>query len=86
MKTLLFIKIYCYTEVFFNPHVPPFFEAKVLREVRILRNLHNNSTMLMSKFQNKSSYIIIAKFFEVILFFDYVFYSLSICECSKKIL
>ena len=40
----------------------------------------------MSKFRNKSSYIIIAKFFEVILFFDYVFYSLSICECSKKIL
>ena len=42
---------------FFNRHVLTFFEASVLKEVRIyVRYLHNISTMLILKFQNKADY------------------------------
>ena len=57
-----------YSEGFSNRHVVALlFENSVLKEVRILRYLHNNSTMLIQKFKNK-----LAKFRQVLLFFDFV--------------
>ena len=38
----------------FNRHIVVFFETSVLKEVRILRFLYNNSAVLRPKFQNKA--------------------------------
>ena len=35
-------------------YIVVFFETRVLKEVRILRYLHNNSVVLILKFQNKA--------------------------------
>ena len=43
-KTLFFIKVYRYSEGFSNRQVARFFERSVLKEVRILRYLHNTVT------------------------------------------
>ena len=48
-KKLIFIKVYYYSEDFSNRHVVEFFEKNVLKEIRILRYLHINSTMLKPK-------------------------------------
>ena len=48
-KKLIFIKVYYYSEDFSNRHVVEFFEKNVLKEIRILRYLHINSTMLIPK-------------------------------------
>ena len=48
-KKLIFITVYCYSEDFSNRHVVEFFEKSVLKEIRILRYLHINSTMLIPK-------------------------------------
>ena len=37
-----------------NRQVVAFFETRVLKEVRILRYLNNNSKVLIPKFQNKA--------------------------------
>ena len=52
-KTLFFIKPYRYSESYSNRHITAFFERNVLNKVRILRYLHNNSTVLIPKFENK---------------------------------
>ena len=52
MEDIIF-QIYRYSEGFSKHHVAAFFERSVLKEVRILSYLHNNSTMLIPKFQNK---------------------------------
>ena len=74
-KIFFFIKVYCYLKVFLNTHIVTFFEASILKELSILRFLHNNSAMLIPKFQNKAvvSYIILLKF--------YVYFHLSV-QCS----
>ena len=35
-------------------YIVVFFETRVLKEVRVLRYLHNNSVVLILKFQNKA--------------------------------
>ena len=50
-KTLFLIKVYCYPIGFFNHHVLAFFETSVLKAVRILHYLRNNSAILILKFQ-----------------------------------
>ena len=52
MEDIIF-QIYRCSEGFSNHHVAAFFERSVLKEVRMLRYLHNNSTMLIPKFKNK---------------------------------
>ena len=52
-KALFFIKVYRYTEGFSCRHVVAFFETSVLKEIRVLCYPCNNSTILLSNFQNK---------------------------------
>ena len=47
---VFFVKVHRYSESFSNRSVAALFEISVLQEVR---NLHNNSTILIRKFQNK---------------------------------
>ena len=53
-KSLFFVKVCRYLEIFFSRHIVAFFEASVLKEVHILRYLHNIGAALISKFQNKA--------------------------------
>ena len=39
---------------FFNCHIAAFFKTSVLKEVRILHYLHNESVVLIQKFENKA--------------------------------
>ena len=50
-KAPFFIKVYRYSEGFSNRNVVTFFETSFLKEVRILRYVHNNNSI--PKFQNK---------------------------------
>ena len=52
-KTLFFIKVYFYSEDFFSRHPTALFERGVLKEVRNLRYLYNNSTIPIPKLKNK---------------------------------
>ena len=52
-ETIFLVKVYRYSEDFSNHQVPAFFERRVLKEVRVLLYLHNNTTMLIQKFKNK---------------------------------
>ena len=45
----------CSLVILFNRRALAFFETSVLKEVCTLRYLHNNSTVLIPKFQNKAS-------------------------------
>ena len=56
-KTLFFMQIYRKPVVWCNRHVVAFFEASVLKEVRILYPLspQNITLMLIPKVQNKAS-------------------------------
>ena len=56
-KTLFFIQISRYPEVWYNRHVAAFFEKIVLKEVRVYAcYLHNNITMLLiAEVQNEAS-------------------------------
>ena len=56
-KAFLFVNVCCCLEVFLNQHVVAFFEKSILRDVRILHYLHNNSTILMPMFQNKATVV-----------------------------
>ena len=47
------MKVYHYSEDFSNRHAAAFFERSVLKEIRVLLYLHNNSVMLRQKFKNK---------------------------------
>lgn len=49
-KILLLVKRFRYFEIFFNCHIASFFETIILKEVFILRYLHNNSMKLILKF------------------------------------
>ena len=54
-KALFFITVYRYFESFFQPPCYwGFFETFFLKQVRILRCLHNNSTIRIPRFQNKA--------------------------------
>ena len=75
---------------FFNRHIVAFFETSVLKEVRILRYLHNNSVVLilMLMLSSKKSYPILYLYIlEKLLyvagfFYDNVFYTLYLFNCS----
>ena len=51
-KTLFFKKVYRYSEDFSNHHAAAFLRS-ISKEVRILRYLHNSSTILTPNFKNK---------------------------------
>ena len=53
-KTLLLIKVCCCPFSFFNRHVLAFFETRVLKEVRFLHYLRNNSAILITKAPKKN--------------------------------
>ena len=53
-KTLFFSKSLQLLWDFFNRHIVVSFETKVLKEVRILRYLHNSSAALIPKLQSKA--------------------------------
>ena len=73
---------------FFNRHIVVFFETSVLKEVRILRYLHNNSVVLILMLSSKKSYpipylYILEKLLYVAgFFYDNVFYTLYLFNCS----
>ena len=52
----LFVKVYRYSEIFFNRHVAASFGTNVLKEVRVLDYIHNNNTVLISKFTKATVY------------------------------
>ena len=52
-KTLFFLKVCRYFEIFVNCQIVVFFES-ALKEVLILRYLHNNSAVLILKFKIKN--------------------------------
>ena len=65
---------------FFNRHIAVFFETSVLKEVRILRYLHNNSVVLILMLSSEKSYPILylymlEKLLYVAEFFNNVFYT-----------
>ena len=55
-KILFFKKVYRYSEGFADHHAAVFLEKSISKEVRILRYIHNNSTMLIPKFKNQVYY------------------------------
>ena len=75
---------------FFNRHIVVFFETSVLKEVRILRYLHNNSVVLilMLMLSSKKSYPILYLYileklsYVADFFYDNVFYTLYFFNCS----
>ena len=72
---------------FFNRHIVVFFETSVLKEVRILRYLHNNSAVLilMLSYKIKLSHTILIhtwKTFVADFFYDNVFHTLYFFNCS----
>ena len=77
---LFFLKVCCYFEIFFNPHIVAFFETSVLKEVCILRYLHNNSAVLLPVLS-----LTLAKPSQLAYFMINVFYSLFF-GCSKLFL
>ena len=52
-KTLVFTKVSCPSECFWNYHFAAFFERSTLKEICSLRYFHNNITMVMPKFKNE---------------------------------
>ena len=46
---------------FFNHNIVAFFETSVLKEIRILRYLHNNRAALIPKFPKTLSYTLLDK-------------------------
>ena len=76
-KTLFFIQIYCYIEVWYNRHVDAFFKGTVLKEVFYIRNPHNNITMLLiPKVQNKTFNYVLNN-----IYLSITFFTLSVCKC-----
>ena len=79
-KTLSFLKLCRYWD-FFNRYVAVFFEASILKEVRILHYLHNNSAVLILMLSSKIKlylYIIAKlsyKAFFIITFFISLFFA-----------
>ena len=73
---------------FFNRHIVVFFETSVLKEVRILRYLHNNSVVLILMLSSKKSYPILYLYileklsYVADFFYDNVFYTLYFFNCS----
>ena len=68
---------------FFNRHIVAFFETSVLKEVRILRYLHNNSVVLILMLSSKKSYpipylYILEKLLYVAGFFTITFFTMFI--------
>ena len=68
-KTLLFIEVFHFLEANFNRHVEFFFEAKILKKVRVLCVISTITVRsnIMSKIQNKAvihyaSYIFVGNF------------------------
>ena len=53
-KTLFFLKVCRYFEIFVNCQIVVFFETSVLKEVLILRCLHDNSAVLILNFKIKN--------------------------------
>ena len=56
LEDIIFYKILsllCH-DIFFSRHMAAFFETNVLKEVHIFRYLHDNSALLLLKFQNKA--------------------------------
>ena len=68
-KTLFFVKVFILWKFFmsvkFFSHIIAFFQAGVLKYVCILRYFHNNSAVLIPKFQNKASFFTIFYFINV---------------------
>ena len=58
-KTLFFLKVCRYCEIFFNHYIVVLFETSVLKKVRILCYLHNSSAVLilMLKLNSKKAII-----------------------------
>ena len=52
-KTLVFTKVSCPSECFWNYHFAAFFERSTLKEIRSLRYFHNNISMVIPKFKNE---------------------------------
>ena len=72
---------------FFNHHIVVFFETSILKEVRILRYLHNNSAVLilMLSYKIKLSHTILIhtwKTFVADFFYDKVFHTLYFFNSS----
>ena len=59
-----------------NRHIAAFFGTNVLKEVRISRYLHNNSAVLIPKFQNKA----IVSYVYIRFIYDNVFYTFLFCS------
>ena len=75
-KTWFFLKVCRYCNVFANLHIVIFFETSVLKEVRILNYLQNNSAMLMLSFKIEWRYSMLIhtwKTFVADFFYDNVF-------------
>ena len=53
MEDVIFSKSLSLLWVFFNCHINVFLETSVLKEVHVLRYLHDNIAVLIPKFQNK---------------------------------
>ena len=66
---------------FFSHHVVALFKIRAFKEVCILRYLLNNSTVRIPKFQNKA-FMYYACSILLFCFFDWIFCSLSLCDCS----
>ena len=82
-KTLFFLKVCRYH------HIAVFFETSVLKEVRILRYLHNNSVVLILMLSSEKSYPILylymlEKLLYVAEFFNDVFYTFYFFNCSPR--
>ena len=85
MKNVVFSKRLLLVWDFFNRHIAVFFKASVLKEVRILCYFHNNSPVLIPKFQNKANlyYIYTWQILEADLFCGNVFYTLYFFYCCS---
>ena len=69
-KTLLFIKVHRYSEGFSSRNVAAFFRRSILKEVRILRYLHNTVTVnANTKVQKFTFKLLLYKFPWLNLFF-----------------
>ena len=73
---------------FFNRHIVVFFETSVLKEVGILRYLHNNSVVIILMLISKKSYPTLYLYMLEKLshladfFYDNIFYTLYFFNCS----
>ena len=88
LENVIFSKSLSLLWDFFNHHIVVFFETSVLKEVRILRYLHNKSVvvilmlMLTSKKIYPILYILEKRSYVAGFFYDNAFYTLYLFNCS----